>query len=444
MTDPLDPRPSTPENLAGQVPAPAPQPVPAPAPAPEPAPATKPAASLLRNHNYRLFLVAQLSGGTGVWMLRLSQDWLVLQLTQSPAAVGIVVALQFLPLLAFGPMGGVIADRHDKRRLVMGAQGTAAVLAAVLASLTIAGLVTVPLLYGFAFLLGCVAVIDQPARQVLVNELVGDSMLRSAISTNNALNQLSGMVGPAVAGVLIHQVGQGWAFAANAVLCLVVVALFALMRTREMMRVPVVARAKGQLREGARYILDRPRLLWVVLLAGLMGAFGMNGPVVLAAFADFEWQTGSGGFGLYNSVSAVGGLVGAVAAARLRVLRVRTVVLGAGIFAVAEGLGALSPNHAVFLVMLAVIGAATMFFLTSAATYVQLSAAPKVRGRVMAFYMPLLLGGHAAGGLIQGAFTEHLGVRGGLVLTGVCALVGTGVVALALRGNRRRDVAELD
>lgn len=437
MTDPLDPRPSTPDDPSEPVPASAPQ----PAPAPAPAPATKPAASLLRNHNYRLFLVAQLSGGTGVWMLRLSQDWLVLQLTQSPAAVGIVVALQFLPLLAFGPMGGVIADRHDKRRLVMGAQGTAAVLAAVLASLTIAGLVTVPLLYGFAFLLGCVAVIDQPARQVLVNELVGDSMLRSAISTNNALNQLSGMVGPAVAGVLIHQVGQGWAFAANAVLCLVVVALFALMRTREMMRVPVVARAKGQLREGARYILDRPRLLWVVLLAGLMGAFGMNGPVVLAAFADFEWQTGSGGFGLYNSVSAVGGLVGAVTAARMRTLRVRTVVIGAGIFAVAEALGALSPNHGVFLVMLAVIGAATMFFLTSAATYVQLSAAPKVRGRVMAFYMPLLLGGHAAGGLIQGAFTEHLGVRGGLVLTGVCGLVATGIVALALRGHRGRTEA---
>lgn len=413
MTDPLDPRPSTP---------------------PDPPPA-RPAA-LLRNHNYRLFLVAQLSGGTGVWMLRLSQDWLVLELTQSPAAVGVVVALQFLPLLALGPMGGVVADRHDKRRLVMGAQSVAALLAAVLATLTIAGLVTVPLLYCFALLLGCVAVIDQPARQVLVNELVGDSALRSAISTNNALNQLSGMVGPALAGALIHQVGQGWAFAANAALCVVVVVLYGVMRTRDMSRVPVVARAKGQLREGARYILERPQLLWVVLLAGLMGAFGMNGPVVLAAFADFEWQTGSGGFGLYNSVSAVGGLVGAVVAARMRRLRVGVVVLGAALFGLAEIVGALSPTHAVFLVMLAVIGAATMFFLTSAATYVQLSASPRVRGRVMAFYMPLLLGGHAAGGLVQGAFTEHLGVRGGLVLTGSCALVSTALVAWAQRRHR--------
>lgn len=397
-----------------------------------------PVRSILRNHNYRLFLAAQFFGGTGMWMLRLSQDWLVLKLTGSPAAVGIIVALQFLPLLTFGPLGGVIADRHNKRHLVMAAQSAAAVLAATLAALTIGGLVTVPLLYAFALASGCVAVFDQPARQVLVNELVGDAQLRSAISTNNALNQLSGLVGPAVAGALINQVGQGWAFAANAVLCAVVVALVAAMRVRELHRVPTVSRARGQLKEGLRYILDRPQLLWVVVLAGFMGAFGMNGPVVLAAFADFEWDTGSGGFGLYNSIGAVGGLVGAILAARMVTLRARTVVLGAGAFGVAEILAALSPTHPTFLIMLAVVGMATMFFLTSAGTYVQLTAAPSVRGRVMAFYMPLLLGGHAAGGLLQGWFTEHLGVRGGLVLTGGLALVatlGVGLVLLRLRGR---------
>ena len=395
------------------------------------------ARSLLRNHNYRLFLGAQFFGGTGMWMLRLSQDWLVLKLTGSPAAVGIVVALQFVPLLTFGPLGGVIADRHTKRHLVMAAQSAAAVLAATLAALTIGGLVTVPLLYAFALASGCVAVFDQPARQVLVNELVGDDQLRSAISTNNALNQLSGLVGPAMAGVLINQVGQGWAFAGNAVLCVVVVVLVAVMRVDQMYLVPTVERARGQLKEGLRYILDRPRLLWVVVLAGFMGAFGMNGPVVLAAFADFEWDTGSSGFGLYNTIGAVGGLVGAVLAARLATLRARTVVIGAGAFAGVEILAALSPSHAVFLVMLGAVGMATMFFLTSAGTYVQLTASPGVRGRVMAFYMPLLLGGHAAGGLLQGWFTEQLGVRGGLVVTGCLGLLatfGVGLVLLRLRG----------
>lgn len=404
-----------------------------------------PVRSLLHNHNYRLFLVAQFFGGTGMWMLRLSQDWLVLKLTGSPAAVGIVVALQFVPLLAFGPLGGVIADRHNKRHLVMAAQSAAAVLAATLAALTIGGLVTVPLLYAFALASGLVAVFDQPARQVLVNELVGDAQLRSAISTNNALNQLSGLVGPALAGVLINQVGQGWAFAGNATLCIVVVALIAAMRVGEMHLVPTVARARGQLKEGLRYILDRPRLLWVVVLAGFMGAFGMNGPVVLAAFADFEWDTGSSGFGLYNTIGAVGGLVGAVLAARMVSLRARTVVIGAGAFAGVEILAALSPSHVIFLVLLGAVGMATMFFLTSAGTYVQLTASPAVRGRVMAFYMPLLLGGHAAGGLLQGWFTEQLGVRGGLVVTGGLGLLATLGVGLALARLRGRTTgADLD
>ncbi|SDD42373.1 Predicted arabinose efflux permease, MFS family [Sanguibacter gelidistatuariae] len=403
-----------------------------------------PVRSILRNHNYRLFLIAQFFGGTGMWMLRLSQDWLVLKLTGSPAAVGIIVALQFVPLLTFGPLGGVIADRHNKRHLVMAAQSAAAVLAATLAALTIGGLVTVPLLYLFALASGCVAVFDQPARQVLVNELVGDGQLRSAISTNNALNQLSGLVGPALAGVLINQVGQGWAFAANATLCLVVVALVASMRVDQLHPVPTITRSPGQLKEGFRYIMDRPRLMWVVILAGFMGAFGMNGPVVLAAFADFEWETGSSGFGLYNSIGAVGGLIGAITAARMTSLRVRTVVVGAAVFSGVEIVAALSPTHWAFLVMLAAVGAATMFFLTSAGTYVQLTASPRVRGRVMAFYMPLLLGGHAAGGLLQGWFTEHLGVRGGLVLTGGLGLLATCGVGLALLRLRGRQAEQIE
>ena len=409
-----------------------------PAPSEPPRPASRPPRrSVLRSHNYRLFLVAQIFGGTGMWMLRLSQDWLVLELTGSPTAVGIVVALQFAPLLALGPLGGVVADRHDKRRLVMGAQGCAMLLAATLATLTITGLVSVPLLYLFAVLSGLVAVIDQPARQVLVSELVGDGQLRAAISTNNALNQISGMVGPALAGILIHRLGEGWAFAANAALCGVVVLLVAAMRSAEMHRTPTAGRERGQLKEGFRYIVDRPGLLWVVALAGLMGAFGMNGPVVLTAFADFEWDTGSGGFGLYSSVGAVGGLVGALVAARVRNLRVQTVVLGAAIFGGVEILAALAPTHWSFLLALAAVGAATLFFLTCAATYTQTTAAPAVRGRVMAFYMPLLLGGHAAGGLLQGWFTEQLGVRGGLVVTGALALAATAGVALALARARR-------
>jgi MFS family permease len=194
-----------------------------------------------------------------------------------------------------------------------------------------------------------------------------------------------------------------------------------------------VARAPGQLREGFRFVGDRPRLLWVVVLAGFMGALGLNGPVVLAAFADRVWDTGAGGFGLYNSVSAVGAVLGALLAARLPRLGVRVVVLGSAAFAVTEAAAAYVPHHVAFIAALVVVGAATLFFLTSAATYVQLAAEPAVRGRVLGIYTPVLLGGHACGALLQGWLAETLGVRHGLAVTGALALLATMLVAVALR-----------
>nr|WP_243759060.1 MFS transporter [Actinotalea soli] len=381
---------------------------------------------------FRFYLSAQVLGSSGVWMLRMAKDWLVLELTGSPAAVGVVVALQFLPLLVVGPLGGVIADRHDKRRLVMGAQAASAVVAIVLAVLTLSGEIAVWHLYALAVVLGLITAIDMPARQVLVNEVVGDGRLRPAISMTNALNQGGGLIGPAMAGIVIAEVGQGWAFGVNGLICLAVVALIAAIRPRELHRVPTSPRARGQLREGFRFVTTRPHLLWVVVLAGFMGALGLNGPVVLSTFADEVWQTGARGFGLYNSISALGALVGAVVAARLGRLRVRTVVIGAGVFGVAELAAAGMPTHLSFLVMLVVVGAATLFFLTSAATYVQLAAEPSVRGRVMAIYSPMLLGGHALGGLLQGWLAEALGVRWGLAVTGMLALAATAVVGLVL------------
>jgi MFS family permease len=393
-------------------------------------------APLLRRRAFRLYLSAQLLGSSGMWMLRMAKDWLVLELTGSPAAVGVLVALQFLPLLVVGPWGGVVADRHDKRRLVLATQTASALVAAVFAVLTLTGAVAVWHLYVGAVLLGVVASLEMPARQALVSEVVGDGSLRSAISMNNALNQGGGLVGPALAGLVIAQVGQGWAFGANAVVCVAVVALVAAIRPSELARAPVVPRARGQLREGFRFVVERPRLLEVVVLAGFMGALGLNGPVVLAAFADGVWETGARGFGLYNSLSAVGALLGALLAARIGQLRARVVVLGSAVFAVAETLAALAPSHALFLTALVLVGAATLFFLTSAATYVQLAATPVVRGRVLGIYTPVLLGGHACGALLQGWLAEELGVRQGLAATGALALLATAAVGIALLRTR--------
>lgn len=394
---------------------------------------------LLASRDVRRYLTAHLVGSTGTWMLRMAMDWLVLELTDSPAAVGVVVALQFLPLLVLGPLGGVITDRYDKRRLVLVTQAASAAIAAVLAVLALTATVTVAHLWGLAAALGVVAAVELPARQVLVNEVVGDRRLRSTISLTNALAQGGGLVGPALAGLVIAEVGEGWSFALNAVVGVAVVLLVASIRPAY--RVPTAERREvgRQLREGFAFVTSRPHLLSVVALAGAMGVLGLNGPVVLAAFADEVHHSGARGFGVYNSLAAVGAVVGAVLAARLGRLRVRTVVLGAGAFGAAELVAALVPGEVAFMAMLVVVGATTLFFLTSAATWTQLAADPAVRGRVLAIYSPVLLGGHALGGLLQGRLAEELGVQRGLAVSGLLALVATGVVGLVLLRHARRS-----
>ena len=392
----------------------------------------------LRQRNYRLFLALVFTGSVGVWMQRLAQDWLVLQLTGSPAAVGVAVALQFLPMLVVGPLSGLLVDLFPKRRIMLVCQGIIALLAMGLAAWAASGTITVWAVYASCVALGVTSAINQPASQVFVNEVVGDAALRPAIGLNNAIGQLGAMAGPALAGVVIAQAGSAAAFAANSLLCLLVLCMIAAIRPAELHPSTPAARGRGQLLAGFRYVKDRPSLLLVIALAGLLGMFGMNGPVVLAAFAQRVWHNGVEGFGLFNTVSAVGALAGALLAARMRTLGRKGIVLAAGLFGLAQLVAALMPNLILFTVMLVVVGLMTLLFLTSAATAVQLEAGSEIRGRVMALYLPLLLGGHAMGGLLAGWLTEQFGVRLGLVATGALGMLSAAVVGLLLWLHRRR------
>ena len=392
----------------------------------------------LKQHNYRLFLGMQLAGSMGVWMQRLAQDWLVLQLTGSPAAVGVAVALQFLPMLVVGPLAGLVVDLFPKRRIMLVCQSVIVVLALALAAWAASGAITVWAVYASCVALGVTAAIDQPTRQVFVNEVVGDAALRPAIGLNNALAQLGAMAGPAVGGVLIAAAGPASAFAANSLIGMLVLGLIAAIRPAELHPGTPAERGRGQLLAGFRFVRERPRLLLIILLAGLLGAFGMNGPVVLAAFAERVWHNGAAGFGLFNTVSAGGALVGALLAARLRNMGRRGIVAAAGLFGLSQLVAALMPSLVLFVAMLAVVGVMTLLFLTSAATAVQLEAGPAVRGRVMALYLQLLLGGHALGGLLAGWLTEQLGVRAGLVVTGGLGMLSALVIGFLLwRASRR-------
>ncbi|MEE2522224.1 MFS transporter [Pseudarthrobacter sp. J75] len=387
------------------------------------------------SRNYRLFLLVQVTGGIGVSMQRLAQDWLILQLTGSPAAVGLAVALQFLPMLVVGPLSGLVVDMFPKRRIMLVCQVIAGALALTLAIWAGTGTIPVLAVYASCVILGLSSAIDSPTRQVFVNEVVGDARLRQAIGLNNAIIQLGAMAGPALGGVLIALYGSAAAFASNAALCVLVLVLILAIRTDQLHHSPAAVRGRGQVLAGFRYVRDRPRLLLIILLAGLLGAFGMNGPVVLAAFADQVWHNGAAGFGIFNTLSACGALAGALVAARLHSSGRKTIVVAAALFGLSQLVAALMPTVESFMVLLVVVGMMTLVFLTAAATTVQLETGPEIRGRVMALYLPLLMGGHALGGLLAGWLTEAFGVREGLVTTGALGILSAAAVGLLLWRN---------
>ncbi|MFJ6214254.1 MFS transporter [Streptomyces sp. NPDC092296] len=388
--------------------------------------------SSLRVRNYRYFFLGQVVSNTGTWMQRVAQDWLVLSLTGSPFAVGITTAMQFLPMLLFGLFGGVLADRYPKRRLLMMTQGVMGLLAAGLAVLTLAGVVTVYHVYVFAFLLGLVTVVDNPTRQTFVTEMVGPHALRNAVSLNAANFQTARLIGPAVAGLLIAAVGSGWAFGLNALSFAAVIGGLLAMRTSELHPTPVRPREKGQLREGLHYVRERPELIWPIVLVGFIGTFGFNFPTLLSGFAYDVFHVGAGQYGLLSSAMAVGSLAGALLAARRRSSRLRMLVGAALGFGLLESVTAFAPGFWLFAALLTLVGMVGLTFNTTANASVQLATDPVMRGRVMGLFMLVFAGGTPIGSPIVGWVTEQYGPRVGLLACGLVSAAAAGVVAAVL------------
>jgi MFS family permease len=373
----------------------------------------------LQVRNYRLYLSSQVVATTGLWMQRIAQDWLILELTGSVAAVGIAVALQFAPVLLFGLWGGVIADRYPKRRILMITQSVATLMALTLGLLALTGAVQAWHVYAVAAMLGFVTVVDNPTRQVFVAELVGDSHIRNAVSLNSSVFQFGALLGPALSGALIHAVGQGWSFLINAASCLLVVIMLAILKPTQVARDHGGTRAKGQLREGLHYIAKTSEVAWTIVLVATMGIFGLNMPVILAAFADQEFRSGVGGYSMFNSLTAIGALMGAMLSARrTETLRLRALVTSLTLLGVAVMMASLAPFVWMFGVVLVVIGLLTLLFLTGANSLVQMTSEPHVRGRVMGVYLLVLLGGQALGSPAVGWLIDHFGARPSMFLCG--------------------------
>ena len=391
----------------------------------------------LRVHNYRLYVIAQLISNTSAWAMRIAIDWLVFELTGSVALVGVTVALQFGPMLFLGPIGGVIADRYPKRRLLVITQSANALACGFLAVLTIAGVVTVWQVFAVAFIMGCVAVVDSPTRSVFINEMVGHQLLGNAISMSASIFHLGGLIGPAISGILIALVGAGWSIAANSVAACVVIVTLLSMRTAELLPSLVAERGKGQIREGLRYVLAKPTIFWPIVMLAFVATFGMNLPVMLVAFADHVYSSGAAGYGLYSSAAALGALAGSLASTRRMAYRLRSIMLAAGFFGLAIIASGIAPVVAVFLLCLVAIGFTRLLFAIAAESIVQMSTNRVIRGRVMAIYSMVVLGGQAIGGPFMGWLTEVWGVRAAMVASGIVPAVAAIVIAILLARSGR-------
>jgi MFS family permease len=391
--------------------------------------------------NFRLFLFGHLVSSTGTWMQQVGQDWLVLRLTNAPLPLGITLALQFTPMLVFGVWAGLVADRLDKRRLLLATQTAMAVLALALGALTATGAVRLWMVYVLALLLGCATAFDMPARQSFVSEMVGPDRIANAVGLNSASFNTARVLGPAAAGGLIAVVGIAPAFFLNAVSFLAMIGAVAAMDPERLYRRAAVERGRGQIRAGVRYVWATPALRSTLVLVAVVGMLGLNYRVALPLLARFAFHGGPGAYGVLAAIMAAGAVVGALAVAR-RGRPTRLLLVGSvAAFGLLSFAAAAAPSMLVEALALFPIGAASLAFVATANSTVQLASSQEMRGRVMSLFGLVLLGSGPPSGLLSGWLAGHFGPRSIMVLSGVSCLTAAAVAALATRRQADRPTA---
>ena len=395
--------------------------------------------SSLSNPNYRKFFFGQTTSLVGTWMQTTAQSWLVFTLTHSATDIGFVVALQTLPVLLLGPYGGVIADRVDKRRLMIVLQSFMGVQAAILAVLSLTHVVNYFDVCVLAVVLGLNNCFENPSRQAFVLEMVGTDNLRNAVSLNSTMNNVARAVGPAVAGIIIAALGEGWCFALNAASFIAVVAsLVAMDQSQLHPSVPTI-RAKGQLREGLRYVARTPALAIPLVMMALVGMLAYEFQVTLPIVAGTVFHGSSTIYGVLMAAMGVGAIIGGLWTAARGKTGVRAMIRAALIFGVVMTFAALAPVLAVELIALAMVGFASVSFLSMANSTLQLGTDPQMRGRVMALWAVAFMGSTPIGGPLIGWITSAFGARTGLGVGAASCLVAGLIGWLAIRHLRARD-----
>jgi MFS family permease len=391
-----------------------------------------------------LFFTAQLISVSGTWMQSVAQAWLVLHLTGSGVDLGIVVGLQFLPMLLFGPFGGLVADRTDKRLLLFFTQSAGGLLALILGFLVVSHSVVLWQVYLLASLLGVVNLFDNPARQTFMLEMVGRDDLPNAVSLNSVVMNAARVVGPAIGGVIITVFGLGICFFVNAASYVAVIIGLAMMRTSELHPTGSVERAKGQVRDGFRYVWRTPALRNVLLSVALIGIFAYNFTVTLALLAKVTFHGGAGTYAVLISCMGAGAIVGGLAVAHRarptpRLLQVLALVFGGLLAALA-----LAPTLLAADVVIVLMGAASIGFIATANATLQLTAEPAMRGRVMALYAMAFLGTTPIGAPLVGAIAQWTSPRVSLMTGAAATVLSAGLLMWRHQVRLRADAGASD
>ena len=395
----------------------------------------------LHSRNFRLFFSGQLISQIGNWLTLVAQTLLVLKLTDSGIALGLLAAAQFGPVLVLGAFAGLLADRSDKRNLLLIVQALAMLQSFCLAALAFMDRPPVPAIYAIALVGGFAIAFDNPARRSFVVEMVPEDDINNAVSLNSALMTGARVVGPALAGILITTVGFGWAFLVDGLSYIAVLAGLWLMNPAELRSAPVTPRGKGQVREGLRYARSVPELWVPLVMMAVIGTLAFNFQTVLPLFTTRDLGGDDGTFTLLMSVVSIGSLIGALSTARRKdkigVGHVSRAAIG---FGLALALLAVAPNQPVSLALGVLLGLTSITFMTTSTSIVQTKADPSMRGRVLALQAIVFLGSTPIGGPIVGLICERFGARYGLALGAVATILAGIFGALAVRRRARADL----
>ena len=403
--------------------------------------------SALSIPNFRRYFAGQAISLIGTWMQSVAQSWLVYVLTHSATDLGLAVALQTLPVLVLGSYGGVIADRVDKRRLMVILQAAMGVQALVLGILTVTHVIRIWEIFVLAVILGLNNTFENPARQAFVLEMVGADQVRNAVSLNSTLFNAARAVGPAVAGLLIATVGVGICFLLNAVSFIAVVFSLMTMDKALLRPSPPAGRAKGQVREGFRYVARTPRLLIPLIMMALVGMLAYEFQVVLPVVAKGVFHGGPETYGFLTAAMGLGAIFGGLVTAARGQTGLRPFTIAAGALGLAMALAAFSPGRSLELVALGVVGYASVSFLATGNTTLQLEADPSMRGRVMSLWAIAFLGTTPIGGPLLGWIVATSSGRVGLAVGAASCIAAAGIggvtvwKATTLKRQRTRKAA---